>query len=469
MVEQPKNLSNEEILSIFAEDFKEEDIGKTTQASAISVGDVKEISLHKISPMEIERYLWLHPAVPRGIQIKANRMTARSYNIDGVNAKAVDYCKKILENSGGSTGINQWIQDTMAFGDGYRTLVPNTDGTEIIKLSDEHPIYFDINRVESDKSEKNIKYTDLNYDINQKTKTPNSYTQLEWSKVTQSYQPTGEPIPADKVAHLIFDKWGDEVKGISLIQYVHLTIKYLLNMEEAAAETIWRNGFTQKKVTTNIRTEKDLRQMASNLVSLRSRDVVVLPEGSDVNNLVPGTSEFPAYHEVFLELIAIRLGIPKSLLLMSGTSTNKATLDSMLKDMRDDLAMDELTVKQCIENQIFKPACQLKFGEDFKDIPLFSFNSVQTDKDTIIEQYKNTSTYTVQLVNAASVLSSMGREKESEKLIEYLMKSIDKDYKLGEKKVVEEKQDDRAKKLQPENTGVPPAFKELKTGSNTKD
>jgi len=486
----PTNLTNDDILSIFSRNIKLEDISISTVPSAIAVGDVSEIQLTKIPSSEIERYLWLHPAIPRGIQIKANRMTSRNYNVTATNGNedAALYCHDILKNSGGIVTINQWIQDAMAFGDGYRTLVPDSGNTEILMISEEHPIYFDIARTtekQEGDSEGGSKYTDLNYKISDKTKKPEAYTQLEWDKTSSEYKPIGKEIPANKVAHLIFDKWGDEVKGISLVQYVHLTIKYLLNMEEAAAETIWRNGFTQKKITTNIRTEKDLRKMATNVASMRSRDVIILPDGSDISNLVPGASEFPAYHNVFMELIAIRLGIPKSLLLMSGQDSNKSTLSKQIEDMRDDLANDELVIKHVIEEQIFKPACQLKFNEEFEDIPEFNFEPIRMDKDALIEQIKNTSTYVVQLVNSASVLSSMGKEDEAQKILDYLMKNLDENYTVDDaksttetktketktnidKKTTEKKDGTDAKQIPPETPRIPPASKELKAGDNTK-
>ena len=255
-------------------------------------------------------------------------------------------------------------------------------------------------------------------------------------------------------------------------------------MEEAAAETIWRNGFTQKKVTTNIRSKKDLVAMAQNLVSMRSKDVVILPEGSDLNNLVPGTSEFPAYHNIFMELIAIRLGIPKSLLLMAGNDSNRSTLMAQIKDMRDDLANDELVVKQVIEEQIFRPACELRFGEEFLDIPEFIFEPIQMDKTTTIEHIKDTSTYVVQLVNSANILKQMGKETESNKILEYMMTSIDENYKLGEteskptdeksdeKKPVEKTDDKNGKdpeQIQPETPRIPPASKKLKAGNDSEE
>ena len=133
---------------------------------------------------------------------------------------------------------------------------------------------------------------------------------------------------------------------------------------------------------------------------INRRDAIILPRGTDVNNLNPGNTEFPEYHRVFIQLLAVRLGIPQPLLTQSGLTTNKATLQEMKKDLYDDIQADELIVKQAIEDQIFKPACELQFGEDFDEIPSFYFNEVQEDIDLKVERQLKESQTTLNQVTA---------------------------------------------------------------------
>lgn len=388
----------------FLEKFKESlNAVPQTQASALLKNGSEEIGLKKISPKQIEQYLWMHPVVPRGIEIKANRMTSRGYRVeafdDSSDAKeAAARMKSLLDNSGGEILLNGWIQDGFAFGNGYYTLLPDKNSKEIVLIAREHPIFFRIARSKKeDKTNKKISYDvqygdwDMSYGpmkIDPVTKKPLAYTQVAYNQGSDTVVPIGKELSADQVAHLVFDTWGDEAEGISYIQYVHLLLKYMMNIEEAGAEGIFRSGFTQKKVVTDINNEKDLKKLAKNLDGINAADSIILPKGTDVENLLPGQTEFVPTHDLFLNLIAMRIGVPKPILTLDGSDINKATMDELMKDMINDIRADELKVKKTIEEQIFIPACDSIFGKSFTKYPRFFFNDFTESmeiKSTILE------------------------------------------------------------------------------------
>jgi len=422
----------------FASTFVKEEAAPITKPSAIALEGTKQIKLERLSPEDIERFLWMHPAVPRGIEIKANRMIRRGYTIkpfikpgetepSQLAVEAADEMRVLLENSGGIIRIKKWIEDAFAYGNGYMTLVPNKDGDRIVRLNPEHPIFFRIARDPNKK--KNVSFTsrgDLadSYEgelkVDPATKQPAKYTQVVFDQSTEKFVPYGEELDASQVAHLVFDTWGDEVEGISLVQYLHLTIKYLLNIEEAAAETLYKAGFTQKKVTTEIVTERDLKRIAKNLKQINTKDAIILPKGANVENLVPGNSQFPEFHKVFMQLIAIRLGIPQPLLTMDATMTNKATLDEQVKDMFADFRADEFKVKQTIEDQIFIPACKLLYGDGFEEIPEFVFNPVEEEEEQKLNKLNLLSQTYIRTANAIARLSEAGYTDVADKLAGFL-------------------------------------------------
>jgi len=393
---------------------------KVTTPSIILKGGIEEITIKRLDPRDIEKYLWMHPVVPRGTEIKANRMIARGYTVGGKNTEANESMNNLLETSGGVILIKQWIKDGFGFGNGYKTLVPNEAGTRILRINSEHPIFFDIAKYDEKAKSELVK----KYKINPYTKEPEAYTQLTYDS-GKNLVPTGKELPRDRVAHLKFDTWGDEALGISLVQYLQLTLKYLMNMEEAGAETLIKNGFVQKSVSTNITSEKELKKLAKNLSDINHKDAIICPSGTEITNLIPGTSDFPRFHQVFITLLAIRLGIPKPLLTMDGTSTNKATLTEQKKDIRADVSADELVVERTINEQIFKPACLLQFGEGFKDFPTFKFNPMIEDKELRAERYKIISETTQRFIQAASILKDMGKEKEAGVIIEQALQGLD--------------------------------------------
>ena len=349
--------------SSFVENFEEKDLKPETQPSIISKGGVKTIEVHKLDPKTIEEILYLHPVIPRGIDMKANRMVNRGFTVtpfddSTLSKQARDYCRQIIENSGNEIFLKRWIKDAYAFGNGYWTLVPNRLGDEILKLNPEHPVFFRPALMETENFANEWKINGNNKSImkiDPRTKEVSSFTQLKYKDYDESTLiPFGNEISKKDVAHLMFDRWGDEAVGISIVQTINLTIKYLLNLEEAGAERMWRDGFTQKKVTTEITNERDLKKLAKNIAGINIKDTIILPKGTDVVNLLPGSSDFPRFHEIYMRLLAVRLGLPQPLLLQDGTSTNKATLDEMRKDIAADFLMDDnIPVSQHQSNQQF--------------------------------------------------------------------------------------------------------------------
>ena len=415
-----------------------------TQPSVVLKGGVEEIQLTRLTPKDMETMLWSHPVVPRGVEIKANRMTGRGYRIeaydDSPDAKeAADRMLQLFTESGDETLINGWIQNALAFGNGYFTLLPDSDSGEIVRLNPEHPIFFRIARYPKDDKNTNknidvyLSKGDWGTDwgamkIDPQTKKPMKYTQVVYKDDKTTIQPIGDELDDSQVAHLVFDTWGDEAEGISVLQYIWLDIKYLLNIEEAGAEAIYRSGFTQKKVTTNIKTEKDLKKIARNLKDINGADAMILPEGTDVQNLVPGNSDFVSFHDKFLTLVAIRLGVPKPILTLDGTTVNKATMQQLMKDMLFDIRADELKVKRAVEEQVFIPACHSIFGNDFDKYPKFFFNEFVEGKEDRANVMKTISETVSKLSETYIKLLQAGQEDAAKKVLGMLQAAIPPSY-----------------------------------------
>ena len=405
---------------------------KQTVPSPILVGGIEEISLNKLDPRDIEKYLWMHPIVPRGIEIKANSMIRRGYRIKPSSEstpaqKARDEMERLLRDSGGLIAVKRWIEDAYGFGTGFKTLVENKNGKRILRLNPEHPIYFRVTKYPDNYKDKEKRGK---YKIDPRTKEPITYTQVIWDKQYDKWVPIGEDIPADRVAALYFDTWGDEKIGISVVQYLHLALKYIMNIEEAGAETTYRNGFIQKKVTTEITNEKDLKKLGKTITEINRRDAIILPKGTDVFNLNPGQIQLKEIHQVYILLLASRLGIPLPYLTLDGTSTNKATIQEMAKLMYADFSADELIVKQAIESQIFKPACELLYGEDFDEIPIFEFKEVAEDKELRADRLARESLAILNLTNAAQVLTELQRTEDADLIITYLREYLNLDDRI---------------------------------------
>jgi len=353
----------------FSIDYSQMD--KKVAPSPLAYAGQKEIDFELPTPVEIEKYLLLHPAVPTGIDIRANKLVGKGYQISGNNEEAVDYCKKILYESGGNTFVKRFYKNAIGWGTSFTELVPNKDKSEILKCDILHPIYFNFLKQKKmiDNKEKWITV------IDSKSKLPKAYSQYKINDMGE-WETVGAPISPDRAAYLALDTWGDEFEGISIITYLKATMKNLFDTEDAGAHSAYLTANPRYAFTTNITNPEDLKSFGDGVGSMNEKDVVVLTEGTDVKVLQPGITNFPEFHKRFLLLIASKLQIPLPLLISDATSTNKSTLDKQLEFLDEQLVADEYVLKDTIEKQIFEVACKIKFGENFKqeDIPKFDFN-----------------------------------------------------------------------------------------------
>src|SRR3990167_391270 len=346
---------------------------KVIEASPILVGGTRELEIAPIDPRDVVKFLLAHPILPTGLDIRANKLAGKGYYVKGTKTEAVDYCKKILLNSGGNTFIKRMYKNAYAWGTAFAELVGNKSNDEILKCDVLHPVYFNFLK----KKILNIKGKDIWItEIDPKTKLPKAYSQYREDITTDDLVPYKDPIPLDRAAYLSFDQWGDEVEGVSVVTYLKNTINNLVNTENAGAQAAYLSGNPRYAFSTAITTPTELTKFASVVKDINYKDVIILTQGTDVKVLQPGMTNFPEYHKRFLQMIAAKVQIPMPILVMDSTSTNKATLDDQVLFLDEQLRADENIMKQMIEQQIFLIACKVKFGESFNegDLPEFWFN-----------------------------------------------------------------------------------------------
>lgn len=464
-----------------------DDAKPVTKPSIIAEGGIQQIGLKKLKPEDVEKYLLIHPLVPRGIEVRANRMVSRGYSIRPVNKsqrakRAAKEMSDLLEDSGGVLLVKNWIQNTYGFGNGYLTLVPNKANNRIVLVRQEHPIFFRIARYKLDEQTVKQKQRAINMGlytpdmvddfyfgygankIDPITKQPAAYTQVDYYDQSKTYiKPIGEELSADQVAHLVFDTWGDEVDGLSILQYVHQIILYMLNGEEASAEALWRVGFSRLKITTDAMTERDLKEISKNAKDLTTKDVLILPKGADAQNLIPGNSQFPEIHDKYMTLIAIKLGIPKPIITLDGSDINKATMEQLTKDMMDDLRADELKVKRAIEKQIFGPACAKIFGEEFQDIPQFEFNPFAESQDaTAARNFRIAQTLDA-IGKAATAFANLGFNDMAEFTVKFARRAIPAKITDGYEEEMKDEPEKRDNPVQTTPATIPGKSEETRT------
>ncbi len=494
-----KNSKKTKEMSKFVVDKKELKSG--TIPNPVVTGTMEAIGLKRINPIEIPKYLLMHPALPRGIEIKANRMIKLvdedldsniilnrykgedSVTINGAEKKlkdiaeeALGYDKTILYDSGGALFLKQLAQGGYRFGTSFAVLQSNLAETEILRFEYQHPIFFGpakypkvlkgegidwgetpmtervnlAGRMKIDiKTKKIAKYTQLtrkyperqedNFKVsNAEYVNTRTHPELKESSPGELV-PVGREFDQDEVMQLMFDRIGDEPLGISLIQFLHLTIQYLLNMEKAGAQTLVNFGFNKWIANTPFKDPNKMRAFGQTLSNLQKDSIVILPKEIELRNIEPGTTEFDKVHPIYLKLIAMRLGIPIPLLTQDGTQTNKASIQEMRKDMYEDFIADELVIEMCINDGFFK-SCQVKWPdlsikEIGKIVPKFKFKQppedlgVEMDRDLKFSLMNRNDSMSVQMLTEVGAVDVANIIAERLKL--NVMKNIELNYGKG--------------------------------------
>lgn len=437
-----KEISGEEVSKMAID---EKNLKVSTIPNPVVVGGIEAIGLKRIPPIEIPKYLLMHPALPRGIEIKANRMIKlvdgeldnnifenstkvikkdlfKGKDRDNLVKEASIYCNKILYNSGGPLFLKQLAQGAYRFGTSFAVLQTNIAMNEVLRFEYQHEIFFGPARYPKELKKQGVDWGEIpmvdrrylagKMKINPKTKRIAKYTQLTRkypeihednfnfyastyinTKTTPGMKnkspgelvPVGLELDESEVIQLAFDTIGDEPLGLSLVQFLQLTLNYLITMEKAGAQTMVNFGFNKWVASTPFKNDIKMKEFAKSLANLQKDSIIVLPKEIELKNIEPGTTEFDKIHPIYMRLIAIRLGIPMPLLVQDGTSTNKATLSAQREDMYDDFIADELTIERTINEGFFK-ACKVKWDDltieelDYI-VPKFKFNQPPEDKD----------------------------------------------------------------------------------------
>ena len=433
-----------------------------TVPNAVTVGGLKEVGVKRIKPQEIPVMLLSHPAIERGIEFKFNRIIKQldKHNI-GNNIFAKDtsklatqarqYCEDILKNTDIQpvTWLKQFGRDAMRFGDNYLMLVPNRNKNKILRWELQNPMFFSpmfdlISKQKTGTLVGNVFSDNKNvvYRIDPKTKKPKEYTQLKKVDSTPGFigfstkDPKamnlvtfGKTFPATMVVQLNFDRIADEVFGIPIVQTLWNTVKQILRVEDAGAETMVAFGYNRWIANTSFRTGEKMRTFAKSIENIAKRSTVVLPEGVTLNNVQPGSTEFDKVHNILLSLIAMRLGISIIQLKGEGADINKSTLSSMMEDIRADFFADELELERVI-NEAFLKSCIYKYKLNTVEkrlkfpFPKFVFNEVPQDELKQSEIALKKSFALRNMANMVDKLSNSGMEKEGKELFTSVVNSL---------------------------------------------
>ena len=274
--------------------------------SAIALSTTKHdagegIERVKKTPRQLFTLYLTNQFVARAINVRADTLVARGYNIVGGDEAGRKACEELIKISGGPRLFWQLSVNCDIAGDGFLEKVYNVKGTRILKLKHVHPL--------------TLKYkTDLETDriLVDKDGNPKSYVQYHLDK---SGTEVTNDIPIDRIAHLKFNALGDEFTGMSTIQPGYDTIVRLMNMEYSAAEAAVKAANPLIVVHSNTKSVKIIAQWATILGNITGKDQIFLPLDMDITLEAPGPQNFSDYAAYFLDAVVATFGVPKGVIL----------------------------------------------------------------------------------------------------------------------------------------------------------
>ena len=293
---------------------EEKALKNLTNPSAIALSttihtDGSGLEKVKKTPRQLFILYLTNQFVARAINIRADSLISKGYNIVGGNDKGVKACQDLIENSGGVNLFWQLSVNTDIAGDGFNEKIYNTNKTAILRLKHVHPLTL------------GFKTNDDNKIVVDNKGNPKGYTQYTTDKNGKELE---KDIPLDRIEHLRYNTLGDEFTGVSTIQSGYDTIVRLMNMEYSAAEAAIKTANPIIVGKCNTKSPNQIAMWGTILGRINGREQVFIPQDMELEMLSPGNQNFSNYSPYFLNAVVATSGVPKAILLGESGGGNRA-------------------------------------------------------------------------------------------------------------------------------------------------
>ena len=332
--------------------------------------------------------------IARAVNVRADTLISRGYEIIGEDAKGVEVCKKLIENSGGINLFWQLSVNVDIAGDGFLEKIYNLNKTTITRLKHVHPLTLSFRR---DRFDRIIVGSD---------KEPIGYVQyyVDEEGVTRE-----KNVPKDIISHLKFNTLGDEFTGVSILQPVYDTAVRLMNMEYAAAEAAVKAANPLLIAKCNTKSPMQIAQWGTILGRISGKDQIFIPEGMEITMLAPERQIFSEYADYFLNAVVSATGVPKAVLLgASGSGGSNRAEGIVLTRHFYSLIRSNQKYMEGFFNKIFEECAELG---NFK-APKLVFNDVAEDAGTLAAQ-SAVNLYKAGIINLSEARAMIGLEKSN--------------------------------------------------------
>ena len=346
-------------------------------------------------------------AVRKSINVRANLMSFRGMKIVTDDDKAKKVMKEFLlrmhptrpmlalQNSFRDRSIN-----TDIFGNAFDELLYTPGGTkekpadpekakDLLGFTTIHPINIDLQRMQDET-------------IEFKDNVPKGWI---FKRDPEKDYTGGTKLPLGRVAHLIYNKIGDEIFGMSSIEPVFKTAERHLKIEEGIAHGVLTYGNPTRDFMVGDEThppkKKMLDDVATEVAGFNFKSEYIHPPWIRVGQIESfSLGKIPNYIQPFVTAIAANFEVPEFAVTGRGEGTNKATAQVMVDFIYQ--TIEPLQQKQAMyfEEQILWPLMKL---HKIEEVPTIEWNEILPKN---IKDYANVvKTLTEAMVGGKQIIS----------------------------------------------------------------
>jgi len=319
-------------------------------------------------------------AINKAIKVRANLLSSRGLKIVCKSDKAKNLVNTMLKRMHPTRpmlalqqSFRQRSINADIFGNAFDELLFTPKGTQdnpapvksakdLLGFTPIHPINIDFQRTAEEK---------ILFDENQVPK--------GWAfNRDPGGMPDGIKLPLDRVGHLVYERVGDELWGMGLIEPIYKTAERLMKIEEGTAQGILTYGNPTRDFIIGDEAHPPTKAMIDN-VAEETQDFNMLSEYHHPPWIRVGQLEsfslgkIPNYLQPFITAISAATGVPEFILTGRGEGTNKATAKAMVEFVHQTIEPLQQAQALYFEEQILAPLMKI---HKVDEVPMIEWNDI---------------------------------------------------------------------------------------------
>ena len=292
----------------------------------------------RVSKAELEAAYLKEPTMFNIVNKTVQVIMSAGYSLDG-DDESVEFFTDFFASIGGRGGETDWVEllnstfkHQLVYGEAWIELIgAKKDSDRIVDIDMIDPKKMDYakdqeQKIVMDRNGNPVGYVETlppMYSIAGKNRNPPSPVFLDGHQIF---------FPKDRIVHHKLYTVGDRFYGSGLVEPVYFTILRKMNMEQALANAVNRDGFPRKRVIVGDMnhepTDEQVRSAVNEIKDMDYMGIIGHPYWVNVTiDEAKRPEKLQEHLDYYVDQIVSGSGVPKSLATGAGEDTNRATLN----------------------------------------------------------------------------------------------------------------------------------------------